>query len=198
MSEHHYEIFETARGFVAIAWNANGITCLRLPTRTSATAEQALVRRVPAAVRATPPASIAAVIAAVQRYFTGEAIDFSAVAVDLGTQDPFFTRVYAALRTVGWGRTTTYGAIAKELGAGLAAARDVGKAMAANPVPLIVPCHRVLAAGGNIGGFSAPGGAETKITMLALEGAVPQVVEKQSASQAAFAFGEPPQRKIAH
>jgi methylated-DNA-[protein]-cysteine S-methyltransferase len=71
---------------------------------------------------------------------------------------------------VGWGHTTTYGALAKEIGAGREGARDVGQAMAKNPVPLIIPCHRVLAAGGKIGGFSAPGGAAAKVRMLQLEG----------------------------
>jgi len=75
-----------------------------------------------------------------------------------------------ALRRVGWGRTTTYGALATEVGAGREAARDVGQAMARNPAPLIIPCHRVLAAGGKIGGFSAPGGSRTKLRMLELEG----------------------------
>ena len=79
-------------------------------------------------------------------------------------------RVYAAVRRLGWGETTTYGALAKALGAGPEAARDVGQAMARNPVPLIVPCHRVLAAGGKLGGFSAPGGAAAKRRMLELEG----------------------------
>jgi len=60
--------------------------------------------------------------------------------------------------------------LAKALGAGPEAARDVGQAMASNPVPLIIPCHRVLAAGGKVGGFSAPGGAHSKLKMLALEG----------------------------
>jgi methylated-DNA-[protein]-cysteine S-methyltransferase len=69
-----------------------------------------------------------------------------------------------------WGQTTTYGALAKELGAGPQAARAVGEAMARNPIPLIVPCHRVLAAGGELGGFSAPGGTDTKLRMLELEG----------------------------
>ena len=73
-------------------------------------------------------------------------------------------------RRVGWGRTTTYGTLAKELGAEREGARDVGQAMAKNPVALIIPCHRVLAAGGKVGGFSAPGGSAAKIRMLALEG----------------------------
>jgi len=95
---------------------------------------------------------------------------FSRFKLDLGERDPFFQRIYAAARQVGWGRTTTYGALAKELGAGPEAARDVGEAMAKNPVALIIPCHRVLAAGGKVGGFSAPGGSAAKIRMLALEG----------------------------
>ena len=74
------------------------------------------------------------------------------------------------MRRVGWGQTTTYGALAKEVGVGPEAARDVGQAMAKNPVPLIIPCHRVLAAGGKLGGFSAPGGSATKQRMLELEG----------------------------
>ncbi|WP_037170968.1 MGMT family protein, partial [Rhizobium sp. Pop5] len=78
--------------------------------------------------------------------------------------------IYAAARRVGWGHTTTYGALAKELGVGPEAARDVGQAMAKNPVALIIPCHRVLAAGGKIGGFSAPGGSSSKARMLELEG----------------------------
>lgn len=190
-----YDVFETARGFVAIAWSAAGITSLRLPVGSPAAAEhallkQALLKRVARAVRATPPAEVAAVIDAAKRYFAGEHVDFSCVAIDLGEQDPFFARVYALIRKLGWGETTTYGAIAKELGAGPEAARDVGKAMAANPVPLIVPCHRVLAAGGKIGGFSAPGGSDTKMRMLELEGAAPRIVPTAVASQAAFGFAE--------
>jgi methylated-DNA-[protein]-cysteine S-methyltransferase len=107
----------------------------------------------------------------VKRYFDGEEIDFSRVPVDLADQDAFFAQIYDALRRVGWGGTTTYGALAKEVGAGRDRARDVGEAMAKNPAPLIIPCHRVLAAGGKIGGFSAPGGSTTKLRMLELEGA---------------------------
>jgi methylated-DNA-[protein]-cysteine S-methyltransferase len=109
-------------------------------------------------------------VAAVKRYFEGEETDFSDFALDLSDQDAFFKQIYAAARQVGWGHTTTYGALAKELGAGPEAARDVGQAMAQNPVALIIPCHRVLAAGGKVGGFSAPGGSAAKIRMLELEG----------------------------
>jgi O-6-methylguanine DNA methyltransferase len=101
-----------------------------------------LLRRVPGAKRGTPTPEVAEAIAAVKRYFEGEETDFSGFKLDLGEQDPFFERVYAAARQVGWGNTTTYGALAKELGAGPEAARDVGQAMARNPAALIIPCHR--------------------------------------------------------
>ena len=184
----NYEIFETAHGHVAIAWNGRGVTGLRLPEKSSSAAERALLRRLPTAMRATPPAPITTLIAAAQRYFAGAQTDFSDVAIDLGAQQPFFARVYERVRKLGWGETTTYGAIAKELGAGPEAARDVGQAMASNPIPLIVPCHRVLAAGGKIGGFSAPGGSHSKARMLELEGVRPQPPEKPKPKQATFAF----------
>lgn len=168
--QQQYRVFETAGGFCAIAWNGNGITRFQLPTHSAAATERNLRRRLPAAAPGTPPPEVAKVIAAAQRYFAGEQIDFTDVRVDLGAQEEFFRRIYEALRRVGWGRTTTYGTLAKELGAGPEAARDVGQAMAHNPVPLIIPCHRVLAAGGKVGGFSAPGGSTAKLRMLELEG----------------------------
>lgn len=169
-SSHHYAVFDTPAGFCAIAWSEAGIARFQLPDKSPEAAERHLLRRLPAAQPGTPPASIATVIAAVQRYFAGEKIDFTEVPVDLGGQDDLFQRIYAATRRVDWGKTTTYGTLAKELGAGPEVARDVGQAMAKNPVPLIIPCHRVLAAGGKVGGFSAPGGSNAKLRMLALEG----------------------------
>ena len=109
-------------------------------------------------------------VAAVRKYFLGAKVDFSGFDLDLEGQEVFFRQIYAAARRVPWGHTTTYGTLAKELGVGPEAARDVGQAMAKNPIPLIIPCHRVLAAGGKVGGFSAPGGAAAKIRMLEIEG----------------------------
>ena len=166
----HYLIFETAGGFCGIGWNDVGITRFQLPTRSADATERMLLRRMTGAEAAAPTPEVAEAVAAVKRYFAGEETDFSGVKLDLGDQDAFFKEVYAAARRVGWGRTTTYGTLAKELGAGPEAARDVGEAMAKNPVALIIPCHRVLAAGGKVGGFSAPGGLATKIRMLELEG----------------------------
>src|SRR5262245_34035478 len=158
-----YAIFETAGGFCGIAWNDVGVTRFQLPSRTFEATERNLLRRIPDALPGTPPSDVAETIAAVKRYFAGEEIDFSEVKLDLTEQGEFFKQIYAAARRVGWGHTTTYGTLAKELGAGPEAARDVGQAMASNPVALIIPCHRVLAAGGKVGGFSAPGGSATKV-----------------------------------
>lgn len=167
---HRYCVFETAAGFCAIAWSDAGIARFHLPTGTAEATERSLMRRLVGASRATPPAAVSAVIEAAKRYFAGEKVDFSNVSLDLHGQDKFFLDIYAAARRIGWGQTTTYGSLAKELGSGPEAARDVGQAMAKNPVPLIIPCHRVLAAGGKLGGFSAPGGSATKQRMLEMEG----------------------------
>jgi methylated-DNA-[protein]-cysteine S-methyltransferase len=166
----HYQVFETAHGFCGIAWRNGKIVRFQLPAVSAETTVRNILRRVPGAVPGTPPPAVATVIEAAQRYFAGERIDFTDVPLDLDGQDDFFQRIYAALRRVGWGQTTTYGTLAKELGAGPEAARDVGEAMARNPVPLIIPCHRCLAAGGKVGGFSAPGGSGAKLRMLELEG----------------------------
>jgi methylated-DNA-[protein]-cysteine S-methyltransferase len=165
-----FTTFETRHGTCSIAWSDAGIAGFQLPAKSESDIRRWRARRAPDARPDQPGPAAAAVIAAAMRYFAGERIDFSDVAVDLGGQSAFFARVYQALRQVGYGKTTTYGALAKELGAGPEMAREVGMAMAANPVPLIIPCHRVLAAGGQIGGFSAPGGSDSKLRMLELEG----------------------------
>jgi len=168
--ERFYTLFETVAGFAAIGWNGQGINSFRLPAGTAAEAERALLRRLPDARPLSPaPPQVQAVIDDALCYFAGARVDFAQVPVDLGRQEPFFDRVYAAVRQLGWGETATYGAIAKQLEAGPEFARDVGQAMAANPVPLIIPCHRVTAANGRIGGFSAPGGSLSKARMLEIE-----------------------------
>lgn len=181
---HSYTIFETAAGFCGIGWNEAGITRFQLPAKSAEATERLMRRRLPDAEPTEPPAMVREAIAAVTRYFAGEETDFSGFTLDLEEQLPFFRQIYTAARQVGWGHTTTYGTLAKELGAGPEAARDVGQAMAQNPVALFIPCHRVLAAGGKIGGFSAPGGSAAKIRMLELEG----VRLDAPASQGAFAF----------
>jgi methylated-DNA-[protein]-cysteine S-methyltransferase len=184
-AEQHYLIFETAGGFCGIAWNQRGITRFQLPMKSAEAVTRNLLRRLPSAKPGAPTPDVRAAMAAAQHYFEGAKTDFADLKLDLGEQTAFFAQVYAAARQIGWGHTTTYGALAKELGAGPEAARDVGEAMAKNPVPLIIPCHRVLAAGGKLGGFSAPGGASTKRRMLALEGVA---LEPPQPAQRAFEF----------
>jgi methylated-DNA-[protein]-cysteine S-methyltransferase len=181
----HSCVFETAAGFCGIAWSDFGVTRFVLPRTNAAAAERSLRRRAPDAEPGAPPPGVAEAIARAVRYFSGEETDFSAVPLDLRDQEPFFEQIYDALRRVGWGRTTTYGALAAAIGASREAARDVGQAMAKNPTPLLIPCHRVLAAGGRLGGFSAPGGAETKVRMLRLEGVD---LNAPPPAQRAFAF----------
>ena len=185
-AQPNYHVFETAMGFCAIAWSDAGVMRFQLPAKTAEGAQRLMRRRVPDAEPGAPPEDVAAVVAAAKRYFDGEETDFSHVRLDLGDEDALFRRIYEALRRVGWGGTTTYGALAKEVGLGREAARDVGEAMARNPVPLIIPCHRVLAAGGKIGGFSAPGGSRTKMRMLELEGV--RVGPGEEAAQQSFHF----------
>jgi len=180
----HHHVFETAAGFAAIGWSADHIVRFRLPAPTRAETEVAIGR---GSVAAEPSPVVRAVIDRACRYFAGERVDFSDIGVDLGRQEPFFADVYALVRRLGWGETTTYGAVAAALGAGPAAAQAVGQAMARNPVPLIVPCHRVTAAGGRIGGFSAPGGSVSKARMLEMEG-VSLAPPVGTSTQARFAF----------
>ena len=165
---NHYHLFDTKLGVAGIAWSGDGITRFRLPDQDRAAAERDLKTK---GTPAVPPPAIAAVIAEAQRYFAGERIDFTAITLDLKQVDPFRRGIYDALRKVGFGETVTYGELARRAGTNAPqAAQDVGVAMARNPVPLIIPCHRVLAAGGKLGGFSAPGRTEAKQRMLALEG----------------------------
>lgn len=182
---HHYYFFETSAGFCAIAWSEAGISRFQLPMTSADAVERMILLRLPQGAPDIPSAGIKAAIEAVRRYFAGAPVEFSALRLDLAEQDAFFREIYFALRRVGWGETTSYGALAKAIGAGPEAARRVGQAMANNPIPLIIPCHRVLAAGGRLGGFSAPGGSDTKVRMLELEGVR---LGARDSPQQAFAF----------
>ena len=166
MTTHHH-VFETRLGLAGIAWNDDGVvTRFRLPDPDRANAEKQFKGKAE-----TPPPGVADVIAQALRYFEGEKIDFTPIDLDLSHVEPARRSIYDALRKVAFGETVTYGELAKRAGATQPqAAQDVGVAMARNPVPLIIPCHRVLAAGGKLGGFSAAGRTEAKERMLALEG----------------------------
>ena len=180
-SRMEHLVFETAAGFCAIAWTDAGIARFQLLAHARSRRSAGWPARAPAPrPRKSPrPWPRRSAISAART------ADFSHFTLDLAAQDDFFRRIYAAVRRLGWGDTTTYGALAHDLGAGPEAARDVGQAMAHNPVPLIIPCHRVLAAGNRLGGFSAPGGATAKARMLELEGVR---LDPPAAAQRAFAF----------
>jgi methylated-DNA-[protein]-cysteine S-methyltransferase len=166
-----HAVLETVIGFMGIAWSEKGLIRLCLPERSREAMERRLLRHSGVAVSNAEqqPRWVVDLIASIKAYAAGADVDFSGVPVDLAGVDDFRLAVYDAARKLSFGETTTYGELAKRAGhAGLA--RETGAALGANPVPLVIPCHRILAAGGKIGGFSAPGGAATKEKMLAMEG----------------------------
>ncbi|UVK41098.1 methylated-DNA--[protein]-cysteine S-methyltransferase [Mesorhizobium sp. AR10] len=166
-----HAVFETALGFMGIAWSEAGLNRLCLPQHNRDAVERRLLRHAGIAEQAaiSEPQWVVDLIASIKAYAAGEDIDFSGVPVDLAGVDDFRLAIYDAARKLSYGETTTYGELAKRAGhAGLP--RETGAALGANPVPLVIPCHRILAAGGKIGGFSAPGGSATKEKMLAMEG----------------------------
>lgn len=162
-------LFDTAMGACGVGWSERGVTRLVLPDADpEATAGRLGVRREElSAVR--PPGHVARVIADVRRYLDGARVEFAGAPLDLSGVTPFRRSVYEAARRLGWGETISYGALALRAGhAG--AARAVGQALANNPVAIIIPCHRILASGRKLGGFTAFGGTCAKELLLALEG----------------------------
>jgi methylated-DNA-[protein]-cysteine S-methyltransferase len=165
-----FALFATAIGPCAIAWGGRGIVGVQLPEACEADTRARMRRRLPDASEAPPPPAVERAINAIVALLSGAARDLSAIGLDMDGVPDFNLRVYAVARQIPPGATLTYGEIARRLGdPGLA--RAVGQALGRNPFPIIVPCHRVLAAGGKLGGFSANGGASTKRRMLAIEGA---------------------------
>jgi methylated-DNA-[protein]-cysteine S-methyltransferase len=149
--------FETAIGRCAIGWTERGVASVRLlsPGHSGASAD--------------PPTFVRSAIEGITSLLAGGRVDLAGVPVDLSRAEPFDRRVYALAREIAPGETRTYGELARGLGE--PDARAVGVALARNPVALVVPCHRVVAADGGLGGFSAPGGVATKRRLLEIEGA---------------------------
>ena len=164
-----YTLFETAIGSVGLAWNGTGISAIQLPEATQAATRDRLASRSPDAdVEAQPPAPVRNCIQRIRAHLDGRPQDLTALRLDAARLSPFTQRVYEALRRVPSGATVSYGELAKLAGSP-GAARAIGRAMATNPFPIVVPCHRVMAAGGKAGGFSAFGGLVTKDRLLAIE-----------------------------
>ncbi len=166
-----FALFDTAIGLCGVAWNARGLTGVMLPLTEGGDPRSRLARRHPGAVEAEPPPAVAAAIEGMQALLRGEKRDLLEVKLDDGEVAPLAAQVYAISRAIPPGQTLTYGDIARRLG-DVSLSRAVGQALGANPWPIVVPCHRILAAGGGKGGFSAPGGADTKLRMLEIEGAL--------------------------
>ena len=165
-----FALFETAIGTCGIAWGPGGVVGIQLPEREAAETRRRLSRRFPDAQEATPPAEVQNAVDGIVALLRGEAADLTSVVLDMDGVPPFDRQVYEVARTIPPGSTLTYGEIAARLGERLLA-RDVGQALGQNPFAIVVPCHRVVAAGGKTGGFSARGGVKTKLRLLAIEGA---------------------------
>ena len=173
-----FTLFETPIGLCGLAWGEQGLVGAQLPEAAPGAAWNRLRRRYPEAVEASPPPPpIQRVVERVNDLLAGGRDDLVDIELDFTIVSPFNRRVYEIARAIAPGQTLTYGQIAKAisktgddpaLGQGLGA-RAVGKALGENPWPIIVPCHRVLGADGKSGGFSAPGGVETKARMLTIE-----------------------------
>ena len=175
MTNQHYALFDTAIGTCGIEWGPRGINGVQLPMGNAEKTKKRIHQRhhqhLGEISEAEPTADVQRTIDRIVELLKGEADDLTDIALDLEDVPAFNRSVYAIARTIPPGKTLTYGDIAKRLG-GVELSRDVGQALGRNPCPIVVPCHRVLAAGNKPGGFSANGGVSTKLKMLAIEGAL--------------------------
>ena len=170
MTSRHFTLFDTAIGRCGIAWGSRGVLSVQLPEVPATETRARLARRFPDASEDAPPPDVQRAIDDIVALLRGQARDLSGVVLDMERVPPFHQRVYEVARTIPPGSTLTYGEIAGRLG-DAGAARAVGQALGRNPFAIVVPCHRVLAAGGKVGGFSAGGGITTKLRLLTIEGA---------------------------
>jgi methylated-DNA-[protein]-cysteine S-methyltransferase len=194
MMEQGFTLFETDIGPCGIAWGERGVIAVQLPEADAARTRARLVRRCPDAREAPPPTDVSRAIEGIVALLRGEARDLSGVALDMGRIEAFDRRVYEIARTIPAGATLSYGEIAVRLG-GRELARDVGQALGRNPFPIVVPCHRVLAAGGKAGGFSANGGITTKLRLLTIERARTSATPTLFDGDSAFGLAVKPRRR---
>jgi methylated-DNA-[protein]-cysteine S-methyltransferase len=170
MTDQHFTLFDTAIGSCGIEWGPRGINGVQLPMGNDEKTRNRIRQRRGETVESEPTAEVQRVIERIVELLAGKPDDLRDVALDLEGVPEFNRGVYDIARSIPPGQTLTYGDIAKRLG-GVELSRDVGQALGRNPCPIVVPCHRVLAAGQKPGGFSARGGVTTKLKMLAIEGA---------------------------
>lgn len=171
MMTQGFAIFDTAIGSCGIVWGERGIVGVQLPEAGEPRTRLRLQKRFPAARETPASAEIAATIGKVAALLRGEAADFSDARLDIDGLPEFNRRVYGVASKIPSGAIMTYGEIAAKLGEEPQVARDVGQALGENPIPIIIPCHRVLAANGKPGGYSGSGGVKTKLRLLTIEGA---------------------------
>jgi methylated-DNA-[protein]-cysteine S-methyltransferase len=170
MTDQHFALFDTPIGVCGIEWGPRGINGLQLPMGSIEKTRTRIRQRRGDIGEAAPTDVVQSVIDRIVKLLAGERDDLRDIALDLDGVPDFNRGVYDIARSIPPGQTMTYGDIAKRLG-GVELSRDVGQALGRNPCPIVVPCHRVLAAGQKPGGFSARGGVDTKLKMLAIEGA---------------------------
>lgn len=163
-----FALFDTAIGRCGVAWGERGLLGVQLPESGDARTRERLLQKAPGARETTPPADVQHACDAMTKLLEGEATDLSFIVLDTDHLPAFNRSVYDISRTIAPGETLTYGDIASRLGDKLLS-RAVGKALGENPLPIVIPCHRVLAANGKTGGFSANGGVTTKFRMLTIE-----------------------------
>lgn len=172
MATQGFALFATEIGCGGIVWSEAGIAGVQLPEANEAAARARLQRRFPGALERRPSDVAQRAIDGLVALLRGEPMDLAGIKLDMRGVPAFHRNVYEIARTIPPGSTVTYGEIAKRLG-DVGFSQAVGQALGHNPFPLIVPCHRVLAAGGKTGGFSANGGVATKVRLLTIEGALP-------------------------
>jgi methylated-DNA-[protein]-cysteine S-methyltransferase len=166
-----YALFASAVGHCGIAWSDEGIVGVNLPEANEAATRARMRRRFAPATEAVPPPQVQQAIDGIVALLRGEAVALADIRLDMREVAPFQRKVYEVARGIPPGATMSYGEIAARIG-DPGAARSVGHALGTNPFTIVVPCHRVLAADGKMGGFSAYGGVDTKVKLLAIEGAL--------------------------
>jgi methylated-DNA-[protein]-cysteine S-methyltransferase len=164
-----YSLFDTPLGECAIAWNDTGVVAIHLPEGHADVTRRRVLDTFPAAEEMRPPRMVQHAIDGMRALMAGTRPDLSSITLDMDGVPPFHRRVYETARDIPVGSTLSYGDLAAEAGSP-GAARAVGQALGRNPFAIVVPCHRVTAAGGKVGGFSATGGVATKLRLLELEG----------------------------
>lgn len=163
---YYYDIFKTKWGWFGVLECESGLVRSHLPAAHKEAVQSRLLSGIEAAKQ--DKKRFSDLKNAILNYYVGRPTDFKNVKIDLGDLTEFQQKVLNTLRRVQYGTTISYGELAKLAGSPRGG-RAIGTVMAANPLPLIIPCHRVIKADGTPGHFSAPGGTETKIRMLKLE-----------------------------